>query len=379
MPAQLRAGSEVAGDAPTRRLRRKTRVGHLALGLAVVGLAAGLTGPAAPAPPSEWQDTFLAGESLEAENVGKRKSVYLVTLPHPRVARGGEGNAGLKAPGDPSREDVAKLMIAIFDNPQYVDAASASRSGPSLTLERLAVFRELHGACDDGVAHAHYHIAVAASGSFRFMPHKRALRARGFASHWSCTHDGYWSAVRYGVIPTPRKPPEALDATPCAWARQGAHPSLFDAAQEPTTGPALRRRREAAVTAASAAGDKEPRATELDLYSIIVQHDIRNTPDAPWAEKRLIQHVKEHGTPALVHLTWKLRPRLSALIDDVWSWERVGESLAWLGKSRIDTLVAAAQGACERQGVWRHCAEWALHANQVDPGQVPVVEEILHL
>lgn len=369
-----------AGDAPCRRLRRKTTVGHLALGLAVVGLAAGAVGAEAPAPApppapplapasaSEWQDAFLASEDLEKENAQKRKAVYLVTLPHPKVAYGSAGSAELKAPGDYSREQVLEMFKAIFAAPEHVDAASASRGGPTTALVRCVVFREMHQPGEDGVARPHFHVAVAASQTFRFMAYKRALRARyGLASHWSCTHDGYWSAVRYGFMPTPKKPDEALDKEAVAWCRDGDHPPLFESSQQPTTAAALQRKREHVAKAASGAGKEEPRATELDLYPIIVRNGFRNTADAPWADKQLIQYLKTYGTPALVQLAFRIRHKLPALIDDVWSWETVGETLSWLGQSRLDCFVAASRGACVCQGIWRQWAEWVMSANGIDP------------
>ncbi len=93
--------------------------------------------------------------------------------------------------------------------------------------------------------------------------------------HWSCTHDGYWSAVRYGYAQTPKKPEATLDKNALRWQREGDHPSLFEASKPGVTAPALRKK-------ASGEGKPEPRATELDLYSIIVQQGFRNTADDPW-------------------------------------------------------------------------------------------------
>ena len=74
-------------------------------------------------------------------------------------------------------------------------------------MERLAVCREKNKPDGNGVAHAHYHIALQSSAMASFAPLKRALKERyGVASHWSCTHEGYWSTARYGFVPTPKKP-----------------------------------------------------------------------------------------------------------------------------------------------------------------------------
>ena len=157
---------------------------------------------------------------------------------------------------------------------------------------------------------------------------------RRLASHWSCSHDGYWSAVRYGVMPTTKKGAGGLDPAPLAWSRAGPHPALFDAAQEPTTAAAMRPRREQSVKAASAVAKAEPRATELDLYPVIVREGFRNSADDAWAAQKLISHQRGHATPELFKTAWRLRKRLSSIIDDVWSWETVGEALKVVGPSR---------------------------------------------
>ena len=75
-------------EVPTRRLRRKTSLGQavvtLATQLAVV--AAVVAAVAA----GGWVPDFLDAEELAPEDEDKRKQVYLVTLPHPRVVEGGD-------------------------------------------------------------------------------------------------------------------------------------------------------------------------------------------------------------------------------------------------------------------------------------------------
>ena len=71
-------------------------------------------------------------------------------------------------------------------------------------MKQLGVFREFHVEDENGVAHAHYHIAVLAERGFMFLLVKRALlKDHGLASHWSCTHIGYWSVIRYLFHPSP--------------------------------------------------------------------------------------------------------------------------------------------------------------------------------
>ena len=300
--AQDVAAAPSAGGPVSRRLRQKTRV---------AGREPTVPSDAPRAPARVVCHRLLEQEELAVEQEDQRKSVYLVTFPHPQRAFGDADAGRLRAPGELTHADMEAVMLDAFANPEYVDGARGHRAPPTLTLQRMAVFTEKHEADDSGEQHIHYHVAVLASHTFRFAPYKRALRARhALASHWSLTHDGYWSAVRYGVIPTPRKPQSSLDTEPRTWARDGRHPSLYDASQEPTTAPALKRRREKAVLKASEKGDVEPKAHEMDLYLVIVENNIRNTPDQPWAAEKLIQILKARGSPALVRLAWKLRQKL---------------------------------------------------------------------
>eukprot|EP00973_Karenia_brevis_P061948 8616170-Karenia_brevis.AAC.1 len=63
-----------------------------------------------------------------------------------------------------------------------------------------------------------------------FMPIKRALLERhGLASHWSASHNGYWSPIRYLYCPTVKKPEASLDKSYVLWACPPLkHPALDD-------------------------------------------------------------------------------------------------------------------------------------------------------
>ena len=160
--------------------------------------------------------------------------------------------------------------------------------------------------------------------------------------------------MRYGFIPTPKKPQSALDPEPRAWSADGQHPSLFEASQEPTTSAALLRRRQVCVKEASAAARREPKPTEMDLYAIIVQKGFRNTPDDQHAVNRLVQFLKEHGSPALVAFAFHNRHKLAAIVDDVWSWETVDDTLLFDGQTRSQRLFQASAEPCVCSGMWRY-------------------------
>ena len=160
----------------------------------------------------------------------------------------------LRVPEHASHADIEGAFLDAFARPVYTDPGNQEyfrTHGSQVLLKRMVIFKESHAVGDDGLRHGHFHVALQASTSFRFAPYKRALLQRhGFATHWGCSHEGYWSAVRYGALPSETKPAAELDPEPRAWSRLGDHPRIFDAAQEPTTAAALRRRRELAVAAA---------------------------------------------------------------------------------------------------------------------------------
>ena len=336
-------------------------------------MIAALPAPRVAFPEDSWDDDFLMAEELEAEDAGKRKSVYLVTLPALRMALGMSGPhvpgaAPRMCPSGMTHEQVANMMFHAFNNP----VRGSVNGGPPTTLKSMVVFRERH-APTAGEEHGpvHWHVAIRADGTFRFLPYKKALQYHhGVASHWSTSHMGYWSAVRYGVMPSPKKPQVELDARPLLWDREGQHPPLFEACQQPNTASAMQERREKRVKVAAEKGDKEPRPTEFDLYPIIVRHGFRNTPDDQHADQQLIQWVRRHASPALAAFAWKLRNKLGPLIDDVWSWEAVDDTLAVVRQTRMERLSAAAQGPCACGRRWRQLADYCMATNCIDPKEL---------
>ena len=317
--------------------------------------------------PPEASQTPLVGELpdyTKEENEKARKRVYLVTLPHPRQDASGDGRR-LVAPETFSAEQILEIFQHCAFKPEYTDAHNIVL-GSQVHLEQLAIFREFHKPTQDGTAHAHFHIAVRAQ-PFKFLPMKRALMKRhGLASHWSCTHDGYWSALRYGVLPSPSKPCSALDPKPLLWCRDGPHPDVFESIHEPLTAQATQNRRRALEMKAAEEGKMAPKITDLDIYAVVDQKGFRNSADYPHAHLDLIHHVKLHSSTAVQAYVWKHRARLSALIDDVWQWETVECSLTLAKEARLVTLQRAAAEPCACNGVWIGAVVQSFLMNGVD-------------
>lgn len=329
---------------------------------------------AAPGDKQEPIVSFLLEEDLEHEDVNASRRVYLVTFP--ALSRAGDGGGlskGLVCPSTWKHEDIARVIIHAFDNPVR-SHNNASWGGEQVKLDLFTVFRERHAArSGEEVGPYHWHVSLLADQKFRFASFKRALMLHhSLASHWSTSHVGYHSTIRYCVVPSYLKKARAdLDPDPLPWARPdgpylGKHPDLFDASQEPSTAAALKRRRENKVKDACEAGKPEPRPTELDLYPIIVQHGFRNTPDDMMAHQKLIKHLKACASPALFSFAFKNRRTLQGLIDDVWSWESVDDTLALHAKTRVERLVEVSREPCKCGGRWRQLAEQCCYLNSID-------------
>ena len=163
-------------DAKRRRLRCKTTIGQLVV--AFVGAVVESQAVAEAA----WNDSFLSSEALEQEDASRRKMIYLVTLAHCKHAV--DGPQDLRALGANRHEEVVKILIDVFNHPDYVDAGAIARGAPRVKLMKMVVLQEFHAPDADGVSNAHYHIALSGSQPFYFAAYKRALRKRHhIASH----------------------------------------------------------------------------------------------------------------------------------------------------------------------------------------------------
>ena len=293
-----------------------------------------------------------------SETPGTKRMVYLVTFPHPKPG------STLVAPGSMTRMDIAQKFLEACAQPA---STVQNRQPQAVVLDRAAVFHELHKANADGLAHSHYHIAVKGVSSFRFAPVKKALQDKfKLASHWSCTHNGYWSPIRYCTVPSPSKTKSSLDPQPVLWSRLGLHPPLHLMCHEPQTAPAMWAKRQRKEDRAAETAKQEPRMTEYELWPLVVESGIQNTVDDRQAHLRLMKYVKEHCSAATCAFVFKNRARLPALIDDIWRWESIGAVVAAAERTLSDMMTAAMLAPCTCGGSWTRFAAFALDTNRID-------------
>ena len=142
--------------------------------------------------------SFLAEELLEREpTTANARQLYLVTCQHSAAWMLLTGSLACFAQvsGAMKMWQGSSWMLLTIPATSHNSASW----GLAVQLECFVVFRERHTAREGEEAGPfHWRIALKANTNFRFASIKHALYVRhGVASHWSCAHTGYWSAVRY--------------------------------------------------------------------------------------------------------------------------------------------------------------------------------------
>ena len=320
-----------------------------------------------PPPQRRPQTSLPAPLELEAEApAGGKRQVYLVTLPCPTPGSVSSTGQALVAPGSKTK---AEILACFLDACAHPDYAHTWQGHSQVELDKVGVWREFHALNPQRhLQDEHDHLAVlAAKGrAFRYLPVKRALLLRhGLASHWSCTHTGYWSCVRYCAMASPKKPEAAIDGAPELWARSGVHPPVMDCCYAPVTEAALTAKRQKVVGEATADGKAEPKVNDLDVWALVVRAGVRNDTDDQTAHLQLAAYAKEHCGEAMVQYLFKRRSFLRRMVDDIWQWENVEQALATAQRSRRDALTAAEQSPCVCQGAWLAFVKSSLWQNGI--------------
>ena len=318
-----------------------------------------------PPPPQRQQTSLPAPLALEAEapTDGKRQA-YLVTLPCPRPGSVSSTGQPLVAPGSKTKAEVLACFLDACAHPDYANAWQGGHS--RVELDKAGLWREFHEERQQRDEHDHIAALAQKGHDFRYLPVKRALLLRhGIASHWSCTHTGYWSCVRYCAMASPKKPDGAIDKAPELWSRQGAHPPVIDCCYAPVTERALTAKRQKMASAAAAAGKGEPKVNDLDVWALVVRSGVRNSEDDQTAHLQLAAYAKEHCGEAMVQYLFRRRHVLRKMIDDIWEWENVEQALAVARRTRLDALTAAEQAPCVCQGEWTAFVRSSLWQNGI--------------
>lgn len=303
----------------------------------------------APAPPAEPLPDWYDSEDDEA-----RRSVFLVTFAAILAT-----TAQAVAPPLRQLDGLTRACIrdAILDAIAHSKEAAGPRARGGrpriwpLEAQKIVVFLELP---------THFHVALKLSGDMRFLPLKQVLRTRsGLASHWSTSHAMYWSAVRYGAVPTARK--LAVDEAPLTWTNDGVAMSLYDECQEPFMALVQKRRREAREMRPSAdelqAGlerqKKAPRFSKLDFTALVIAEQLR-TPG------QVMAYSQQKGSAQVQAFVCKNQGRLKEYLQHAQDWADAPETAeddSLVGWARVEH---AARAPCpDGQCRWRQaCHEF---------------------
>ena len=280
---------------------------------------------------ADWMVQKL--EDMGPEKASVKLRVYLGTLSRvlPETLRSRDlcDLSGL------SREYVGTLVRDAWDRPVSVSGAGRPRAeegnGQSV-VDMMVVVREAHESGE-----VHFHVAVKLARSLRFLPAKAALRQRHrVASHWSCSHTQFWSAVRYCHIPSERKP--EVDSQPYTWSADGSNMDLFALSQEPFTARMWKRRREDNEKAA--AGVKKARSfTKLDLTATVLDQGLKSAA-------AILSYAQENGTAAMQKFVHQHQRRLKEFLEDAREWETARAVAAAERESDWELLCRTADGQC---------------------------------
>lgn len=290
---------------------------------------------------TEGQDSQTAEEKMASivQELGEpppnfKHMVHFVTIS--RVLPGTLQWTDLREIESMTREDVATCVQRAFDEPVHVPGPGRPRCQEKQDLVRkLVVFQESHA---DGSKH--FHVAVQLQQSRTFSVAKRTLRSRDhLAAHFSSSHRQFWSAVRYGHIPTLSKP--VVDPHPISWCKgQGWNTlDLFAESQRPWTAHMWKRRREEVEKLAQMNPKKKGKFSKLDLTAIILEHSLA-TPTA------VLQFAQDHGTEAMQVFVHQRQKNLKELVAEAHAWGEAREQARLEKETEWDLVCRIADEAC---------------------------------
>ena len=308
-----------------------------------------------PPLPTDGAPQHMKGilEDLGGECTADTAVVYLVTIS--RVLPEAMQREGFADITTMSSEQVGAALRNAFDNPlPQPGRAGRPRIIEESFIQKMVVFREAHS---DGTPH--FHVAVKLSSPRGWKAAKDALRERDrLPSHWSASHTQFWSAVRYGHIPTPKKP--IVDQAPYQWTRDGHAMNLFEESQQPFQASMWKRRREALDASECADPSiKKKRFGKLDLTAVILDKGLRTKAE-------VMEYAQEHGTEQLQVFVHNNQKKLAEYLADAREWASAREDAATERETDWALLCRTAGAECAhgRNCSYVAAAQRFFHANE---------------
>jgi hypothetical protein len=265
-----------------------------------------------------------------------------------------------------TREQIRDAVLGAVANPVFEYARGGRPRKKKVKAVKLVVY--LEGSAN---GKKHFHVALKLDGVSRWLEFKKALKEQSqLASHWSSTHNLFWSTVRYGAFTTERK--RVVDDKPLVWTADGKPDPkdvaavaswLYEQSQEPFNAKALKARREKREREAHAPslpldsskktkGDVETckkakrdveKFTKIDFYALVVEQQLRNPSD-------VLAYAREKGSAVLRAFVIRHQRQLAELIEDVEQWEGAPAAAAKERQSDWELIQELARGTCECGG-----------------------------
>jgi hypothetical protein len=230
-----------------------------------------------------------------------------------------------------TRQQIGEMFLDAVNNPA-IQGAGRPRKDDVGRVEKIVVFKELH---EDGTPH--FHVAIKLRWNMRFAAVEKTLRSRHkLPSHWSCSHRLFCSAVRYGHIPSEKKP--VVDTEPWQWTASGKELDLFAESQDPYNAEAQRKRREKKDADAIAQGR---RATfgKFDLNNVILSKHLHT-------KAALLAYVQDYGTAAMQSYVSNNQGELNQIIKEAQEWEDAKRAARKEAQTDWELLVEASEQNC---------------------------------
>ena len=266
---------------------------------------------------------------LGEEDDKARKFFYLITfsriLPETLAVAGG----ALRDVATLQRKEIGRLVLNAFNEPlPPMGGGGRPRRDSKGVVRKIAVFLEQHA---DGSKH--FHVAVYLNTQVRWSPVKRTLRVRErLASHFSCSHDFWWSVLRYG---TEFSMKDDVDDKPDVWLAKGEVFDLFEESQEQYQANASVARRQKRDLNAAKEG-KAVKFTKYDLTSLVLSKGLDS-------RAQVMRYVQDRGTTAMQLFVNKHQKFLNDYLEEAAEW-------------------AGARLAAEKEDL----TDWALVCNAAD-------------
>ena len=288
---------------------------------------------------------------LGAEEAGAKKWVYLITFSCLLAETIAAATGELRDLATITRKEICMAVLDAFEKPLLDPAAGGRpRQHTASIVRQIVVFLEKHV---DGSTH--FHAAVLLGVQMRWSAVKRTLRTRHkLAAHFSCSHTGWWSVLRYG---TGLSKKDDVDDKPEIWLGSGETIDIYEESQQPYQAKAWVARRER-KDVQDARDDKAAKFSKLDFTSLVLAKSLVS-------KSQVLRYVQDHGTVAMQTFVNNNQKRINDYLEDSIEWDGARNVAEREDLTNWALLCRAAESECPHGAncVYHKVAEQILDKN----------------